>query len=119
MENLDTLIPKKNENIRVMGLLLILGVLIPYIGGWLLVLCYYLFKKDSFNTQEHEVFWEIMNFNLSFCIYGAIAAFLIFALIGFLLFPLVVLTYFILLVLSVIEYVAGKPYKYPWIVRFI
>lgn len=102
-----------------MGLLLLVGLLVPYIGGWVCVLVYYLLKKDSFNAEETAVFWEIMNFNLSFLVYGIIASALILVLIGLLLLPAVVITYIVLLIISIIQYIGGKSYRYPLIIRFI
>ncbi len=121
MENNTFEVPvnKDNENIRIMGLLLLAGFLVPYIGGWLCVLVFYILKKDSFNAEETAVFWEIMNFNLSFFVFGVIAGCLVILLIGLLLLPIVLVTYFILLILSIIQYIGGKSYRYPLIIRFI
>ncbi len=62
---------------------------------------------------------EVINFNISWLIYGALAALSIFVLIGFLLAPLVLLVWIILVVIGSISASEGKIYRYPLTIRLI
>lgn len=108
-----------SENIRIMWLLQLAGILLPHVGWWLLVLIFYIIKADKFNETEKSVFREIINFNISFLIYFVVSFVLIFIAIGILLLPIFFIIYVVLIIISTIKYIAGEEYKFPMIMRFI
>lgn len=110
---------ENNENIKIMWLLQLAGILVPHVWWWILVLIFYIFKKDSFNPKEKEVFTEIMNFNISFLIYAIVSWILIILLIWLLLLPIVFVVYAILLIISTIKLINGSVYKYPLTIKFL
>ena len=62
---------------------------------------------------------EAVNFNISWLIYGVVAALSIFVLIGIILAPLVLLVWIILVVVASINASEGKIYRYPLTIRLI
>ena len=62
---------------------------------------------------------EALNFNISFFIYGIVAALSLFVLIGFLLLPAVVIGWLILVVVAGVKTANGEAYRYPLTIRFI
>jgi len=62
---------------------------------------------------------EAVNFNISWLIYGLVAALSIFVLIGFLLAPAVLIAWLILVVIAAIKASEGKIYRFPLTIRLI
>ena len=62
---------------------------------------------------------EAVNFNLSFLIYGAVSAILIFALVGLVLLPMVAVTWLVLVIVGSVKAGSGEYYRYPLTIRFI
>ena len=62
---------------------------------------------------------EAMNFNISFLIYGLVAAVSLLVLVGFVLLPLVFLTWFVLVIVAAVKASAGEHYRYPLTIKFI
>ena len=62
---------------------------------------------------------EAVNFNLSFLIYGAVSAILIFALVGLVLLPMVAVTWLVLVIVGSVKAGSGECYRYPLTIRFI
>lgn len=108
------------DDIKNLGILHIVGNILS--GGTLgiiLVLLYLLFKKESISQLEKETCYEIINFNLSFLVYGFVAGGLIILVIGIILLPIVFVTWLVLLIKGFTEHLQGKNYKYPFIIRFV
>jgi len=62
---------------------------------------------------------EAVNFNISWTIYLAVAAFSMFLLIGFLLFPIVAVAWLIFVIMASIKASDGVIYRYPLTIRLI
>ncbi|MEA2003317.1 MAG: DUF4870 domain-containing protein [Actinomycetota bacterium] len=80
-------------------------------------LAMWLLRRDDPYTDYHAK--EALNFNISFMIYGFIAAFLIIFLIGLLLLPAVVVTWFVLVIRAAVKTSAGQHHRYPMTLRFV
>ena len=116
--SLDGLNPSpqdKNENTLgiVCHLLAFAGLAVPF-GSIIGPLVLWLMKRAD-SPYLDAVGKEAVNFNISFAIYGVIAAFSIFAVIGFVLFPLVCLVWLIFVIMAS----EGKLYRYPLTIRLI
>lgn len=87
--------------------------------GIVLVLAYFLIRKDELSELEKKTCYEIINFNLSFIIYVFIASLLIAILIGLILLPVVLVTWLVLMIMGFLRHLEGENYQYPLIIRFI
>jgi uncharacterized protein len=108
------------EGVKMLGILHLAGNLLS--GGTLgliLVVLYYFVQKNKLSQLEKETCFEIINFNLSFIVYGFIAFALIILIIGVLLVPIVLITWLILMIVGFIKHLSGENYKYPFIIRFV
>lgn len=74
-------------------------------------------KKDDPYVDFHGK--EAVNFNISFLIYGAVAALSILLLVGVILLPTVLLTWFVLVIVAAVKAGNGEYYRYPFTIRFI
>jgi uncharacterized protein len=108
------------EGVRIIGILHLAGnILSGGILGTILAVAYYLIKKDTISKLEKETCFEVINFNLSFIIYTAVAGFLIILLIGIILLPIVIIVWLVLMIMGFITHLEGKNYRYPLIIRFL
>lgn len=110
----------EKESVKLLGILHLVGNIIS--GGLLgiiLVVIYYLIRKNTLSLAERQTCFEIINFNLSFMLYGFISGLLIIVLIGLLLLPIVLLTWFVLMILGFVKHLSGENYTYPLIIRFL
>jgi len=98
-------------------LLALAGLLVPF-GSILGPLILWLVKRGD-SPYLDEVGKEVVNFNISWAIYAAVAALSIFVLVGFLLLPLVALAWLILVVVGAINASNGKFHRYPLTIRLI
>ncbi len=98
-------------------LLSLAGFTVP-LGNILGPLILWLVKRAD-SPYLDEVGKEVVNFNISWTIYMAVAAFSILALVGFLLLPLVALAWLILVILGAINGSNGKFHRYPLTIRLI
>ncbi len=98
-------------------LLSLVGFAIP-LGNVLGPLILWLVKRGD-SPYLDEVGKEVVNFNISWAIYAAVAALSIFVLVGFLLLPLVALAWLILVVMGAINASNGKFHRYPLTIRLI
>ena len=80
-------------------------------------LVFWLMKKDDPYIEWHAK--EALNFNLSFLVYGVVAAISIVALVGLLLLPAVLITWFVLVIRAAVRSSAGEYYRYPLTLRFV
>ncbi len=87
---------------------------IPAVVGPLVV---WLLKRDDPYVDYHGK--EALNFNISFMIYGLVAAFLVVVLIGLLALPIVFVTWFVLAIEASLKAANGEHYRYPFTLRFI
>ncbi len=108
------------EGVKMLGILHLVGNILS--GGTLgiiLVLAYFLIRKDQLSELEKKTCYEIINFNLSFIIYVFIASLLIAILIGLILLPVVLVTWLVLMIMGFLRHLEGENYQYPLIIRFI
>jgi uncharacterized Tic20 family protein len=89
-----------------LGIPAVLGPLV----AWLL-------KRDDPYVGWHAK--EALNFNISFMIYGLVAAISIILLIGIVLLPVVLVTWFILTIVATVKASGGGYYRYPLTIRFV
>lgn len=87
---------------------------LPPVLGPLLV---WLLKKEDPWVEYHAK--EALNFNISFMIYGLLAAISILLLVGLILLPLVVIGWFVLTIRAAIATSNGDYYRYPMTMRFV
>ncbi len=113
--------PKSNDE-RTLGLVCHLlsfaTFLIPYLGNIIGPLVLWLIKRgESPYIDAHGK--EVLNFNISWSIYGLIAFASMLVLIGFVLLPVVCIAWVVLVIIGSIKASEGKLYRYPMTIRFI
>ena len=62
---------------------------------------------------------EALNFNISFLLYGMVAAISIVLLVGLLALPAVLITWFVLVIVASVKAANGEDYRYPVTIRFV
>ena len=62
---------------------------------------------------------EALNFNISFLLYGVVAAISIVLLVGLLVLPAVLITWFVLVIVASVKAANGEDYRYPVTIRFV
>jgi len=87
---------------------------IPSLLGPLAVLL--MRKGDPYVEAQAK---EALNFNISFFIYGAVAAISIVLLVGLIALPAVIVTWFVLVIVAAAAASRGEDYEYPFTIRFI
>ena len=87
---------------------------IPSLFGPLAVLL--LRNHDPYVQAQAE---EALNFNLSFLLYGIVAALSVVLLIGLIALPAVLITWFVLVIRAGIAASNGEDYEYPFTIRII
>lgn len=87
---------------------------IPAVVGPLVA---WLLKRDDPYVGHHAK--EALNFNISFMIYGFVAAISIILLVGLVLLPVVLITWFVLTIVAAIQAANGEYYEYPLTIRFV
>lgn len=114
MENNNT-----TNNIK---LVWILHFIWNVISGWLLwtlFVIWYLLLSSNLDDATKKTCYHIINFNLSFWVYFAIAWVLIFVLIWFILLPIVFITWIVILLIWFIKHLAWDDYKYPLTIELV
>jgi uncharacterized Tic20 family protein len=87
---------------------------IPSLVGPLVM---WLLRRDDPWAEHHAK--EALNFNISFMIYGVVAALSILLVVGLLLLPAVLITWFVLVIQGALRASAGEYYRYPMTMRFV
>jgi uncharacterized Tic20 family protein len=87
---------------------------IPSLVGPLVV--WLLNRDDPFVEQQAK---EALNFNISFLLYGVVAAFSIILLVGLIALPAVLVTWFVLVIVAAVKAGNGEDYEYPFTIRFV
>ena len=114
-------VPKdKNENTLgiVCHLLGFAGLVMWYGGSVIGPLVLWLIKRGE-SPYLDAVGKEVVNFNISWLIYGTIAFFTIFVFIGFLILPVIGIAWLVLTIIGAIKASEGKIYRYPLTIRLI
>ena len=86
---------------------------IPSLVGPLAV---WLIKKDDPFVEAQAK--EALNFNISFLIYGIVAAFAIILVVGLIALPVVAVAWFVLVIVASVAASHGEDYRYPFTSRF-
>ena len=73
-------------------------------------------RDDPFVERQAK---EALNFNISFLLYGVVAAISIVLLIGLLALPAVVITWFVLVIVASVKAANSEDYRYPVTIRFV
>ena len=73
-------------------------------------------RNDPYVDRQAK---EAFNFNLSFTIYGIVAAISIILLIGLIALPAVLVTWFVLVIVAAVKASNGVDYRYPLTIRFV
>lgn len=73
-------------------------------------------RDDPYVTEQAK---EALNFNISFLIYGLVAAFSMILLVGFILLPIVLVTWFVLVIVAAVKAANGEAYRYPYTMRLV
>ncbi len=73
-------------------------------------------RDDPFVEQQAK---EALNFNISFLLYGVVAAFSIILLVGLVALPVVLVTWFVLVIVAAVKAGNGENYQYPFTIRFV
>lgn len=95
------------------ALVMFLGI--PAVIGPLVV---WLIKRDDDPFIDYNG-KEALNFNISFLIYGLVAAFLIILLIGLILLPIVFVVWLVLEIVAAVKASSGECYRYPLTIRLV
>lgn len=106
------------SNSAIMWLLHLVGWILGS-RWWLAVIIYYIIKKENFSKQDMDIFYNIINFNLSFLLYAIISAMLVVILIGIPMLAVVSVAYIVLLIISSFSYIWDKPYKIPFSIQIL
>ena len=72
--------------------------------------------QDEFAADQAK---EALNFNLSFLLYGLVAAVSLIVLVGLVLLPAVLIGWFVLTIAASVAASRGERYRYPATIRFI
>jgi len=60
-----------------------------------------------------------LNLNISFFLYGLVAAISIILLVGIIALPAVVVTWFVLVIVASVKAANGENYRYPFTIQFV
>jgi uncharacterized Tic20 family protein len=115
----QTVAPEVTSESRNWATLSHLSAFVAFLGIPSLVgpLVMWLLRRDDPWTEHHAK--EALNFNISFMIYGVLAALSILLVVGLLLLPAVVITWFVLVIKGALRASAGEQYRYPMTMRFV
>lgn len=101
----------------VMHLLGFAGFVIP-VGNILGPLILWLVKRAESPLLDRTG-KEVLNFQISFTIYGVIAGFLCFVLIGLLLLPALFILWIVFMIIAAVKTSNGEEYRYPLTIRML
>ncbi len=94
-----------------------IGFIFPF-GGILAPLILWLWKRKEAYYLD-VVGKEVLNFSISYAIYGAVAGILCWLLIGWVLLPVVFVAGIVLTIIGAIRSSKGEFYSFPYILRLI
>jgi hypothetical protein len=111
--------PQVASDSRNLAALAHLSAFITFVGIPSLIgpLVFMLAKRDDPYVAEQAK--EALNFNLSFLIYGLVAAVSMLLLIGFILLPVVAIAWFVLVIVATVKAANGEAYRYPYTMRLV
>ena len=87
---------------------------IPSLVGPLVV---WLLNRDDPYVEAQAK--DALNFNISFFLYGLVAAISIIVLVGIIALPAVLVTWFVLVIMASVKAANGENYRYPLTIEFV
>lgn len=121
MENTPPPVPSSPTNDNslavVMQLLGFAGFVFPF-GNIIAPLILWLVKRPESPLLDRTG-KEVLNFQISYTIYAAVAGILCFVLIGFLILPVVFILWVVLMVVAAVRTGNGEEYRYPMTIRLL
>jgi Uncharacterized protein conserved in bacteria len=125
MENLPPPVPAPSNNqpttdnslAVVMQLLGFAGFVFPF-GNIIAPLILWLVKRTESPLLDRTG-KEVVNFQISFTIYAAIAGVLCFVLIGLLILPVIFVLWIVFMVIAAVKTGNGEDYRYPATIRLL
>ncbi len=110
---------KVSSDSRNLAMLSHLSAFVAFVGIPSLVgpLVVWLLNRDDPYVEAQAK--EALNFNISFFLYGLVAAISIILLVGILALPAVVVTWFVLVIVASVKAANGENYRYPFTIRFV
>lgn len=111
--------PQISADSRNLGMLAHLSAFVTFLGIPSLFgpLAVWLIKRDDPFVEAQAK--EALNFNLSFMIYGVVAAISIILLVGLIALPAVLIAWFVLVLVASARASNGETYRYPFTIRFV
>ncbi len=108
-----------SSNSRNLAMLSHLSAFVAFIGIPSLVgpLVVWLLNRDDPYVEAQAK--DALNFNISFLLYGVVAAISIIILVGILALPAVVVTWFVLVMVASVKAANGENYRYPLTIQFV
>ena len=121
-ETLTETFPTPNEastNSRNLAMLSHLSAFVAFVGIPSLIgpLVLWLLNRDDPYVEVQAK--DALNFNISFLLYGLVAAISIILLIGIIVLPAVVVTWFVLVIVASVKAANGEDYRYPFTIQFV
>jgi uncharacterized Tic20 family protein len=110
--------PSTDNSLAVaMQLLGFAGFVFP-LGNILAPLILWLVKRSA-SPYLDRVGKDVLNFQISYSIYGVVSGLLCLAFIGFLLLPVLFVAWVVLMVVAAVKTSNGEDYKYPFTIRLL
>ncbi|MGA0094664.1 MAG: DUF4870 domain-containing protein [Chthoniobacterales bacterium] len=110
--------PSTDNSLAVaMQLLGFAGFVFPF-GNILAPLILWLVKRSA-SPYLDRVGKDVLNFQISYSIYGVVSGLLCLAFIGFLLLPVLFVAWVVLMVVAAVKTSNGEDYKYPFTIRLL
>jgi hypothetical protein len=108
-----------SSNSRNLAMLSHLSAFVAFVGIPSLVgpLVVWLLNRDDPYVEAQAK--DALNFNISFFLYGLVAAISIIVLVGILALPAVVVAWFVLVIVASVKAANGENYRYPLTIQFV
>lgn len=101
----------------VMHLLGFAGFVFPF-GNIVAPLILWLVKRSESPLLD-RIGKEVLNFQISYSIYVAVAGVLCFVLIGFLILPVIAILWIVFMIIAAVKTGNGEAYSYPFTIRLL
>lgn len=108
-----------SSNSRNLAMLSHLSAFVAFVGIPSLVgpLVVWLLNRDDPYVEAQAK--DALNFNISFFLYGLVAAISIIVLVGIVALPAVLVTWFVLVIVASVKAANGENYRYPLTIEFV
>jgi len=108
-----------SSNSRNLAMLSHLSAFVAFVGIPSLVgpLVVWLLNRDDPYVEAQAK--DALNFNISFFLYGLVAAISIIVLVGIVALPAVLITWFVLVIVASVKAANGENYRYPLTIEFV